>query len=519
MQIFSTIQSYCEKNEISQLFCTWLRDVIDANYENIKNLAEAKENSDQYWHQINLFYNQLEGIEYGWRQGARRLGHDFEIGMTDFVLINALNDISDLRLYWENFVRQTNDNRTTLNDDTVKSSILIKFLLENNSSVSGSLPPIIKKVLIGHSSDNSQSSLLRIFKKYKFHYHKNNKDHKSGEVSGIDMIFTGYPGCIASTDDFYIIRGRKSKLTIGGTRIKNKNFDLMKNIEIENSVLIAARVMAANRLAHNGYTWSNLMTKNAGFGTKQWLVIDVKQLQTPVTNINGSMVDIGGKNDSVVKRQKDVLWIVDQIPGRLQGEDITENICFNAGFWFSNGLPYISEIFNASKIIENNNSTITNVTKNENGFELKFINQLIDNATDLDAMGAILRTKAYFGNLTGIKNLSTSMFSNIDVKLYSETNHGQMEFHALVGPMYYEKQFQTMFTKVKDMINMNGIDGGNDILVRSSVNNVIQHKEKTTPIPNGNKFLTQSIANNNKLEDMFNLDHISPKWAWKHDNM
>lgn len=464
----------------------------------------------------------MEGIEFGWRQGARRLGNDFEIGMTDFVLINALNDIHDLRLYWENFIYQTNGNQTHLIDDNddddndnggIKSSILIKFLLENK--LSAAEPPVIKKVLIGHSSDNSQSSLLRIFKKYKFHYHKNNKDHKSGEVTGIDMIFTGYPGCIASTDDFYIIRGKNSKLTIGGTRIKNQNYDLMKNIEIDNSVLIAARVMAANRLAHNGYTWSNLMTKNTGFGTKQWLVIDVKQLQT--REENGSTSD-NVTSSAVKQHQKDVLWIVDQLPGRLQGEDITENVCFNAGYWFSNGLPYIKEIFNASNIIT------ADKNHQNNDFEMKFINKLIDNATDLDAMGAILRTKSYFGNLTGIKNLSTSMFSNIDVKLYSETNHGQMEFHALVGPMYYEKQFQTMFTKVKDMINMKAVTDGNEMLVRSSVNNVIHQRDKTktTSIPNGNKFLAQSNDNNNNnnnVENMFNLDHISPKWAWKHDNM
>lgn len=488
---YSTIQSYCDENEKSQLFCAWLRDAIDANYENVKNMAEERGKYDQYWHQINLFYNQLEGIEFGWRQGVRRARADFEIGMTDFLLLNGLNDIVDLRSYYENFVMQRGNVNYTAPPAT-KSSILINFLLENDTSA-------IKKVLIGHSSDNSRSSMLRIFKKYKFHYHYN-QDHKKGEVAGVDIVFTGYPGCIASTDDFYIIRGLNSKLTIGGTRIDNRNYDLMKNVEIENSVLVAARVMAANRLAHNGRTWAKLMSKNPGFGTKQWFVVDVQQLQQQVngneigktTNANSSTSPDRGQKF----RQKNVLWIVDQIPGRLQAEDMTDTICFNDRYWFSNGSPYFREIREATRVTDN-------VT---NGSETKLMKKLITNITDLDSMGAVLRSKAYLGNMTGVKNLSRISFGNVDVKLYSETNEGAMEFHALAGPMYYQKQFQSILTKLENTLtnSHNGVD-------------VSQTQISGEMVPNGNKFLAQPTVS--KPSDMYNLNHITPKWAWKHDNM
>lgn len=453
-------------------------------------MAEEHGKYDQYWHQINLFYNQLEGIEFGWRQGVRRARADLEIGMTDFLLINGLNDIADLRLYYENFVLKKETVNYTAPTAT-KSLILINFLMESGTSV-------IKKVLIGHSSDNSRSSMLRIFKKYKFHYHYT-QDHKKGEVAGVDIVFTGYPGCIASTDDFYIIRGLKSKLTIGGTRIDNRNYELMKNVEIKNSVLVTARVMAANRLAHNGRTWAKLMSKNPGFGTKQWFVVDVKQLHQQKSNAIDEPSNISSLSPGNGQkfRQKNVLWIVDQIPGRLQAEDMSDSVCFNDGYWFSNGLPYFREIREATRVTDNGT----------NGFQTKLMKQIITNITDLDAMGVVLRTKAYLGNFTASKNLSGVTIGNVDVKLYSETNQGAMEFHALAGPMYYQKLFQSMLTKLQNT------------LMTKNDNTVVENMSHSSGqlVPNGNKFLAQPSIG--KPADMFNLNHISPKWAWKHDNM
>lgn len=342
--------------------------MIENNYETIKDLADKRGKHDHYWYQIRLFYYQLEGLEYGWRKGVQRSRADLEIDPTDFLLLNAASDIRDLRIYFENFVNYSDEYE--YHAAPPKASMLLNFLSADGA---------IKKVLIGHSSDGSYSSMLRMLKKYKFHFHYGH-DHRSPEVSGIDIAFTGYPGCISSHDDFYMIRGKKTKLTVGGIHIQNENLDLWKNVEIENSVMLAARVMTANRLAHSGRSWAKVISRNPGFGIKQWFVVDVKRIhrfgnqtyqvnQTEVIdpNVNGGQigngtldvtVGAGGKTGAEINGdiippliqetnitnngngQKHLLWIIDQLPGRLHAEDMTQDIAYGNGFWTSNGFPY-----------------------------------------------------------------------------------------------------------------------------------------------------------------------------------
>lgn len=318
-------------------------------------MADAKGQEDHYWYQIRLFYHQINGLEHGWRKGVKRSQADIEIPKIDFLLLNAASDIPDLRLYYENFVNPSKEYE--YHATPVKASMLIKFVQDTNSTAT-------RKVLMGHSSDGSYSSMLRALKKYKFHFHFTG-DHKTREVYGVDIAFTGYPGNLASADDFYIINGKRSKLTVGGIRIQNNNVDLWKNVDVDNTVLLAARVMAANRLAHSGRTWSKIMSRNPGFGTKQWLVLNLKRLQNqtsmallkndpivpmnPVTALGFEAyeqeVNVATAAEELLittlpKTKNGAVWIIDQLPGRLHAEDVTQEVVYDAGFWTGNGIPY-----------------------------------------------------------------------------------------------------------------------------------------------------------------------------------
>lgn len=315
------------------------------------NRSETHAKHSHYWYQIKLFLHQLEGMSNGWNVAVERARLDITLDLEDFLLMNAVADLPDLRVYYENFVYKQAagmEYHTT----PVKASMVVKFLTETGES--GEAVP--RKVLIGHSSDGHYASMLRMLKRYKFHY--NYSDHnKPHQVAGVDITFTGYPGSLASSDDFYVVEGPKNKFVVAGIRIQNANIDLWKQIDVGKSVPLAARVMAANRLAHSGHRWAKVMSFHPGFGTKQWMVVDVGRLhnmtELAATDMllektvsvsgfeNGAVTRIEEDTTSRPRTKRDgVIWVVDQLPGRLHGEDMTEKIVYKSGFWTGNGMPY-----------------------------------------------------------------------------------------------------------------------------------------------------------------------------------
>lgn len=314
--------------------------------------SESRGKLDHYWYQIWLFLQQVQGLEFGWGEGASRGRFEEDLELSDFLLMNAAADLPDFRVYFENFVQKQPEGMEYLTTP-VKASMVVKYL--NEMDEQGEM--VAKKVLIGHSSDGYYSSMLRMLKKYKFHYHYTGT-HKSHQVAGVDIAFTGYPGSLASSDDFYTITGRKSKFVVGGIRIQNKNIDLWQLVDVKESVLLAARVMAANRLAHSGYGWSRVMSMNPGFGAKQWMVIDVRRMHNHTALEEAGVllektVTMSGFSNGAVTLIKDIastvgnerdgaVWVVDQLPGRLHAEDVTEEVVYKTSFWTGNGIPFFS---------------------------------------------------------------------------------------------------------------------------------------------------------------------------------
>lgn len=358
-QWLNTVQGFCEQDEGTQSFCIWLRDFLITNYENIKKMSEDRSKVDHYWYQIRLFLHQLEGLEHGWKLGVKRSRADYQIEFVDFLMLNAAPDIHDIRIYYENFVKNSTS-EYQYEPHPAKASMLLKSVESENGTA--------RKVLIGHSSEGSYAAMLRVLKKYKFHYHFSTS--QKNEVSGVDVAFTSYPGSLASSDDFYIIGGRKTKLTVAGIRLENQNLNLWKTVEVNHGVLLAARVMSANRLAHSGRTWSKVMSRNPGFGTKQWLILDTKRLiqsgegANEIDTLPEALSEVKKfhrsdgdeetmSEEQLIEEAEDILemvkpnrdaygitWIVDQLPGRLHAEDMTDEIFDNGGLWTGGGMPF-----------------------------------------------------------------------------------------------------------------------------------------------------------------------------------
>jgi Phospholipase B len=343
----STINSECEKDEESQNFCVWLRDTLSKNYANIKEMANAKGQHDHYWHQVGLFYHQLDGLEVGWRRGVKRSRSGLEIPQEDFLLLNAAADMKDLRAYYRKVMNiEAND----ANYDT--DSMLLRIVHENDQM----------RVLMGHSSDGQYQKMLRMQKKYRFRYHFS-PDLKTHVVPGQSIAFTGYPGGLASTDDFYLIKGKQAKLTVMGVTLEHKNTSLWNKMDLDNSVMFSARVMTANRLAHSGRSWSRVFSRNPTSGAKQWVIVNLKSMngyfaanerdednETDLPTTMGSKKEVVDDESSEKMLKMDIgpapleshglVWVVDQLPGRLHAEDMTEEVMGSGGYWFSTGKPF-----------------------------------------------------------------------------------------------------------------------------------------------------------------------------------
>lgn len=92
----------------------WLRQTVNTNYNNLKSQFEVRLNNpnDHYWYQVYLFYQQLEGMEFGWRVGIKRSAYKrsgLEIPFVDFLIMNLATDITDLQFYYNKVVRRNDE--------------------------------------------------------------------------------------------------------------------------------------------------------------------------------------------------------------------------------------------------------------------------------------------------------------------------------------------------------------------------------------------------------------------------
>lgn len=432
------------------------------------------------------------------------------------MLLNAAADMPEMRVYYQHFVRENRTDEAADGSDAYEApvphaSMLLKFLCERQAQapvqsanrtdsnaipLSDDLRP--RAVLAGHSSDGSYAQMLRMLKHYKFHYRRqfadgahdadaNNADddstarHHPREVAATSVQFTGYPGALASNDDFYMATGNHSKLTVAGIRMHNRNVAMWQHVNVSHSVLLSARVMAATRLAHSGYGWARLMSGHAGFGSKQWMVVDVARLHDVASASSGDGDNANGRSaivlntrvstrsferDEITTDEQDdtinplslagspshawrehLVWIVDQLPGRLHAEDVTARILGGGGFWTGNGVPYFNETRAVGGIVSGDDEDGTLTRSNQWLAGHANIERLAD-------VARALRSRAYRGDLMAVETrgaeekaqdeeqttraaAAAAAFGNIDLKLYAEASDGSFTFRAFAGPLFY----------------------------------------------------------------------------------
>lgn len=527
----NTIGSSCERDDISQKFCLWLRKLLTDNYVRIKSMAEELGVHDHYWYQIGLYYNQLEGIETGYQRGAKRARSDLEeeIPFADLLLMNAAADIHDLKIYFENFVLTTNDTDSESAGGKhffLPSATMLTRIFRTDDSPSWQL-------LFGHSTAASYSSMLRIQKRYKFHYHFS-PNQRTNTVPGVDITFTGYPGILGSTDDFYIIKGRQVQSIVAGVGIRNENLDLWRSVNVEESVPLAARVMSANRISQNRRTWAKAMSRHPSTGSKQWITIDLNKFNLPeITAPSQHSTFEDHKVSSVVKptSQKSLVWIVEQLPGRFHSKDVSDVFLDGTNFtWVANGVAYFDEMLTAS-----------GVAKDE--FASKITPDDEADLWNLEAVDKYLRKHGFRGDLLGDASVA---YGNIDIKLFSyNARLGMSDYHAFAGPIFMRLQRSPSSTKTTEgsaRAETSAIEADSKVsaIGNEQLNVVIDDAEELAeleliaerrPVRNDMRAIKLRQIGNEPFQwskaaqymdtgeheghpDWWFFDKVAPKWAW-----
>ncbi|XP_022187919.2 putative phospholipase B-like lamina ancestor [Nilaparvata lugens] len=317
----NTVDSACEGRE---KFCDEITDFLEDNRDFIREKARLYDNEDPFWHQVNLFYEQLDGLEVGWRYAVKRSRQedDVDIPRTDFLWLNVMSDILDLEAKKNMSKELITNNRPPL------SLALLKLI-----------PGDMTDFILSHATGGYYSSMLRVQKQYKFGLHQTGK-LGSALVPGQVMTFTSYPGSVFSQDDFYKVtlttHPTSSKIVVSGTVLKNLNPESWAQVDASEQVLIGPRVLAANRLARNPEQWAELISKNSsGTGNKQWLVIQPK--------VTGQGQAPQGQGDNCTGSL--TVWIAEQMPGLSRAGDISGHLK-DTGYFISYGLPMFKDIQN-----------------------------------------------------------------------------------------------------------------------------------------------------------------------------
>lgn len=122
------------------------------------------------------------------------------------------------------------------------------------------------------------------------------------------MTFSSYPGCLSSTDDFFITN---NNLVITETTIVLIDISHYKQVKPSDKYIPNyMRVLAASRFAKSAKEWCKMFgIWNSGTYSSQWMVMDYNIFK-----------QIKGTNKSF----KEMIYMIEQTPDKLVHHDISD---------------------------------------------------------------------------------------------------------------------------------------------------------------------------------------------------
>ncbi|VDK67353.1 unnamed protein product [Onchocerca ochengi] len=288
----NTIEEMCNGDEE---FCKKLFSYLSKNLNWIKRTVSKKTEMDIYWKQVNLTFAQLTGMNYGYLKKTSTMYKPvISFELTPIYMIQLGGDFIDLgKIFGRN------------KTDSGHCSGLVK-LAPNNADL-----------FVSHVTMSGYETMNRILKFYKFAFDKQ-------KVPGYAISFSSYAGTLASLDDFLLA---SSGLAIIETTISIYNKSLYKVVRSDGQLHCWIRSIIATKLANTAKQWMRIFARyNSGTYNNQWIVVDYKLFEP--------------RNELP---SKNLLWVLEQIPGLVIAHDMTWFLK-NYTYWPSYNIPYFKTI-------------------------------------------------------------------------------------------------------------------------------------------------------------------------------
>lgn len=396
---------YCRGN---RYYCRRLRRFFDLHIGFSQVMQDTHRDTDSYWRMVDLQMTQLAGLNDAFENEV--LNYTSRVRRTSRVLfLSAIGDLLDLE---HKFGRLKDTNSLA----TLTCSALIKLAPEN------------RDIYFAHTSWFTYKSLLRVQKKYKFHWHTAVQGTLQGPVvPGHTITMSSYPGCLNSFDDFHLTSGG---LAVMETSLWNSNHQLLRHVHPKAGPLTWVRNMVASRLSTSGSQWAAIFSRfNSGTYNNQWMILDYKLFE-PRRSL-----------------QPGTLWLVEQLPGLMESADIT-SVLMKQGYWASYNEAYLPPIAAETRP--------PGWQRGRDHYALdpraRAFRSMQEHATDMEAMKALMRFTSRSGvcpvpcnNSQLTANEFESMSPRFDLLLLypsggsdtKVTNRGLfefLEFEAVCGP-------------------------------------------------------------------------------------
>ena len=288
-------------------------EYFQKNLQFMRSMTSKYKDIDPYWHEVNNLYMQMRGLHAGYNSMAPA---SEKIDLVHFQTVVSLGDVDEIA----NWKKENRPDFSKMNTDE-----LIEYLaLRSHCSAMLKVADDFSDVLFGHNTWTTYNKLIRIFKEYKY------TPNSAFPIKSKAVTMSSYPGAVNSQDDFYIT---DANLYVAETTNSVLNLTLFDLLD-PNTLMCWMRTMVANRLTDNGYSWIQIFSKyNSGTYNNQFQILDLKLIDTANKKISPG-----------------ALYIVEQLPGSCDFEDVTEHL--KKGYWPSYNTPYIMSVREKSGVID-----------------------------------------------------------------------------------------------------------------------------------------------------------------------
>jgi hypothetical protein len=129
-----------------------------------------------------------------------------------------------------------------------------------------------------------------------------------GQLIQIETTFSSYPGCLSSTDDFYITN---NKLMVTETTLEVIDINLYNSVKEEDKYIPNfMRVNSATFFSSTAKEWiDNFSFYNSGTYSSQWMVLDYK---------------VFDQIKAEKSQGENLLWVLEQTPSKVISHDVSK---------------------------------------------------------------------------------------------------------------------------------------------------------------------------------------------------